>query len=125
MDIYTVAKKEADIKRQKEKLEREVLVHNMRNRESKMLEAFDDMGIIYEKSSWYRENTEQRGGRIEFKYDVFLTTDKKRKNSIEVNVGREDYKIEANWGNRFGCAQPTLDALIEEVVRYIKRANGC
>ena len=62
MDIYTIAKEEANIKRQKKALERKVLVDDMRRREAKMLEAFDDLGIKYYKSPWYRERTEQVNG---------------------------------------------------------------
>lgn len=125
MDIYTIAKEEASIKRQKQILDRKVLVDNMRRREAKMLEAFDDLGIKYEKSSWYREQTEQLNGSIEFKYDVFLTTEMKENNSVEVKVAKSDYELRGNWGNRYGNDYETLEKLMESVMSYIRRANGC
>lgn len=125
MDIYTIAKEEANIKRQKKILDRKVLVDDMRRREAKMLEALDDLGIKYYKSPWYRENTEKLGGWIEFKYDVFLTTKMEKKNSVEVNAAKSGYELRQNWGDCYGNDYETLDELIESVVRYIKRANGC
>lgn len=125
MDIYTIAKEEANIKRQKTALERKVLVDDMRRREAKMLEAFDDLGIKYCKSSWYRERTEQVNGSIEFKYDVFLTTEMEKKNSVEVKAAKSGYELRENWGDCYGNDYETLDELIESVVRYIRRANGC
>lgn len=125
MDIYTIAKEEANIKRQKQILDRKVLVDNMRIREAKMLEAFDDLGIKYYKNSWYRENTEQLGGRIEFKYDVFLTTEMGKKNSVEVKAAKSGYELRQNWGDCYGNDYETLEELMKSVVNYIKRANGC
>ena len=122
MDIYTIAKEEANIKRQKESLDRKVLVDNMRRRETKMLEAFIDLGIKYEKSSWYREQ-EELNGWLDFKYNVFLTTSNEP--SIEVEVNKNGYKVTGNWGDRFGCEYDTLEDVMESVVRYINRANGC
>lgn len=125
MDIYTIAKEEANIKRQKKALERKVLVDDMRRREAKMLEALDDLGIKYYKSPWYRERTEQVNGSIEFKYDVFLTTKMEKKNSVVVKPARSGYELRVNWGDCYGNDYETLDELMESVVSYIKRANGC
>lgn len=90
-----------------------------------MLEAFDDLGIKYYKSPWYRERTEQVNGSIEFKYDVFLTTEMEKKNSVEVKAAKSGYELRENWGDCYGNDYETLDELIESVVRYIRRANGC
>jgi len=125
MDIYTIAKEEANIKRQKEILDRKVLVDDMRRREAKMLEAFDEMGIIYDKDCRYKEETETLKGRLNFTYNVFLTKEKVGKQSIDVKVERNDFSITQNWLNRMKFHKYNLENLMEGIVEYIKRANGC
>lgn len=125
MDIYTIAKEEANIKRQKEILDRKVLVEDMRRREAKMLEAFDEMGIIYKKSYKYKEETETLKGWLDFTYNVFLTTEKVDNQSIDVKVERNDFSIQHNWSNRMKFHKYNLENLMESVVEYIKEANGC
>ena len=125
MDIYTIAKEEANIKRQKEILDRKVLVDDMRKREAKMLEAFDDMSIIYEKHCRYKEETKPLNGWLNFTYKVFLTTEKVDKQSIDVKVEKNDFSITQNWLNRMKFHKYNLENLMEGIVEYIKKSNGC
>jgi len=132
MDIYTLAKEEAGIKRQKEILDRKVYINKMRKREAKMLEALDELGIKYDKNRWYREEEGVRGSFC-LKYDIHLKKEKIRcrrtgdmvYDTITSEVKEEYYALQI-WRESSDYDNfSELDEYINQVIIKIKKANGC
>lgn len=127
MDIYTIAKEEASIKRQKEILDRKIMISDMRMREDEMLKCFDELGIKYEKSRYYREEEERLNGYLDFRYNVFLRLDD-NDDYVEVTVRRDgDYAVK-NRPRLFDPVVVYRSCIIDlkrDLIERIKKANGC
>ena len=132
MDIYTLAKEEADIKRQQRILDRKVYINKMRKREAKMLEALDELGIKYEKSRYYFENEEYQGS-FSLRYDIHLQPEQIKcyrtgsmvYDTLTSEVKEECYKLQMWRGSSDSDDFSELDEFINTLVVKIKKANGC
>lgn len=71
MNIYEQLEEEVKIINQREILERKIYVIELKSREKRMLEAFDDMGLEYKKDERYLLE-ERINGKIKLEYQVKL-----------------------------------------------------
>jgi hypothetical protein len=71
MNIYEQIEEEVKIINQQEILDRKIYVEQLKSKEKRMLEAFDDMGLEYEKDGGYLLE-EMINGRIKLEYQVKL-----------------------------------------------------
>jgi hypothetical protein len=71
MNIYEQLEEEVKIINQQEILDRKIYVEELKSKEKRMLEAFDDMGLEYKKDERYLLE-DRIGGRIKLEYQVKL-----------------------------------------------------
>lgn len=71
MNIYEQLEEEVKIINQQEILDRKVYVEELKSREKRMLDAFDDMGLEYKKDERYLLE-DKIGGKIKLEYQVKL-----------------------------------------------------
>lgn len=71
MNIYEQIEEEVKIINQQEILDRKIYVEELKSKEKRMLEAFNDMGLEYKKDERYLLE-EKINGRIKLEYQVKL-----------------------------------------------------
>lgn len=71
MNIYEQLEEEVNIVNQKEALERKIYIQELKLKEAKLLESFNDMGLKYSKCPRYILD-ESVGGRVNILYTVKL-----------------------------------------------------
>ncbi len=71
MNIYEQIEEEVKIINQQEILDRKIYVEELKSKERRMLEAFNDMGLEYKKDERYLLE-EKINGRIKLEYQVKL-----------------------------------------------------
>lgn len=131
MNIYEQLEEEVKIINQREILERKIYVIELKSREKRMLEAFDDMGLEYKKDERYLLE-DKIGGKIKLEYQVKLHPQKFTRDKYgekedfyftrNVRASKDGYYISDSDGYIGHHDKPkTFDEVIERLKDSIRR----
>lgn len=96
MNIYEQLEEEVKIINQQEILDRKIYVEELKSKERRMLEAFDDMGLEYKKDERYLLE-EKINGRIKLEYQVKLHPQKFTRDKFgKMNGEKEEFYFTRN-----------------------------